>query len=452
MPRTTRTSAKTAGLEPEGVQRRQQDVVFRRITPRETKKAADLTDEQIQDHQKKLRQLQRLLSGLETDSPDFFFKGNVTGESLLNTMTVDPIYEFTVKVAKELAPLIKKDGKAIIDAEPIITKWLEAPRSFPSAWYYMKMRAKVLNQLAQDKQGKARIYALGQLELGKSKMAKRIPAETTPDDTAEEDTVAEDTTPDEMATSNEAVPAQHPGTAPPQPASKPWWDEGEFIPSESGLDDDFLSGEGKAQFSQSNRQHDLYSPPIPSFERRQSEVEPFLVGVTEAVPPTNMFTWNSSRDIEATIPEPKPTYHLKEGFTTSRKKHHDGFGEPPAVFNRQLQDRFEPREHGTPLCLGSSSFANTDMHQSTRPLRVPPKRNESLSHTSPPKSIRSPVLEDSRNSTPVEGLASGASGTTDRKAKRRVVGEWYKWWLQRHREKYGASSRQSGYKPLSEDS
>ncbi|RSL40751.1 hypothetical protein BHE90_017196 [Fusarium euwallaceae] len=63
MPRTTRTSAEALGLEPEGVQRRHQDVVVRKTTSRETKQAADLTDGRIQEYQQKLRQLQRLLSG-----------------------------------------------------------------------------------------------------------------------------------------------------------------------------------------------------------------------------------------------------------------------------------------------------------------------------------------------------------------------------------------------------
>ncbi|RSL84261.1 hypothetical protein CEP52_016481, partial [Fusarium oligoseptatum] len=423
MPRTTRTSAEALGLEPEGVQRRHQDVVVRKTTPREAKEAADLTDGRIQEYQQKLRQLQRLLSGLEANSPDFDFKHN------------------------ELAPLIKKDGKPIIDAEPIITKWLEVPRSFSTTWTYMKTRAIELNQLAQDKQGKARIDALGQLELGKSKAAKRIPTETMPVDTAA----------DETTTSNEAVLGQHSENAPPQPASQTWWDDSEFVASELDLDDDFsLGGEGHALFSQSNLQHDLHSPPIPCFERCESEVEPRRVGgwkpVTEAVPPTNMFTWNSARDIEATIPDPKPTSHLKEGIAISRENHRDDLGELSAVLNRQLRDGFEPREHETPPCLGSSAFANGDMGQSPRPLRVSPESNGYLSHTSPPTSIQSPVLEDSPNPTPVGGPASGASGTTDRREKRRLVGEWYQWWLQRHREKYGAGSRQSGYKPLSEDS
>ncbi|KAM0415775.1 hypothetical protein ACHAPT_013280 [Fusarium lateritium] len=31
--------------------------------------------------------------------------------------------------------------------------------------------------------------------------------------------------------------------------------------------------------------------------------------------------------------------------------------------------------------------------------------------------------------------------------KRQGASEWYKWWVQRHREKYGSGSRRSGYKP-----
>ncbi|KAL2669860.1 hypothetical protein Neosp_015157 [[Neocosmospora] mangrovei] len=378
MPRTTRTSAKARGLEPEGVQRRKQDVVVRKMTPSETKKAADLTDRRIQEYQQKLRQLQRLLSGLETNSPDFDFKGNVTRESLLNIMTRDTSYDFTINVAKELAPLIKEDGKPIIDPEPIITKWLEAP---PKLLYNLE-----LNQLAQDKQGKARIDALGQLELREEKPAKRKPTETTPVDTTadETETTPVNITADETATPNEAVIGQHSENAPPQPASRTWWDNDESV-----------------------------------------AVEPRRVGGSEAVSATNMFRWNSAGDIEATIPEAKPTSHLKEGLMTSRKTHRDGLGELSPILSRQLRDGFEPRQHETPPCVGSSAFAKGDMDQSAKPLSVPPESNGYRSHTSPPTSIQPPVLEDSRNPTPVEGPASGASETTDLREKRRLVVSQY---------------------------
>lgn len=78
------------------------------MTPSETKKAVDLTDGQIQEHQQNLRQFQRLLSGLEANSPDFVLERDVTRESLFDIIIRDARYEFTVNAAKELAPLIKK--------------------------------------------------------------------------------------------------------------------------------------------------------------------------------------------------------------------------------------------------------------------------------------------------------------------------------------------------------
>lgn len=151
--------------------------------------------------------------------------------------------------------------------------------------------------------------------------------------------------------------------------------------------------------------------------------------------------------------DPKPTLHWKEGFAPSRKNHRVGLGEPSAVLNRRHRDRFELKELQTPPRLGSSAFANADVGQSISPFRVSPESNGYLSHTSPPMRIQSPVLEDFQDLAPMEGpSASGAIGTADRREKRRFVGEWYQWWLQRHREKCAAGSRQSGYKPLGEDS
>lgn len=108
----------------------------------------------------------------------------------------------------------------------------------------MMKRVMELNQLAQDKEGKARIDALRQLKVSELESAKNMPTETTPDDTAADETVEGEAIADKMATSNEVVPGQYSETAPPRPASQIWWDDREFNASGLDLNDNSFAGKG----------------------------------------------------------------------------------------------------------------------------------------------------------------------------------------------------------------
>jgi len=456
MPRTTRTSAKAAGLEMDPIESRQQDVAVRKMTPSEIKKAAGLTDAQIQENQKKLRQFQRLLSGLETESPDFVFKGKVTREFLLNIIKRDPCGDFVVDTARNLAPLTRKDGKQIIDTETINTNWLQYPRSFLASWTYMVKRADELDRLAKDKEGKARIDALSQTRVGDATRVKKRSRETTLDD----------------KTADETVMDQAIVTAPQQPAGQAWRDHGELSKTGSDLVER-SGGEEPTVFPQSNLQHDSFDPPTSPFQTWEPEAEPRRLSAweagTEAVPSTSKLIWNSSRDIEATMPSPKLPFHWKDDFAPSRSNRREGLREPSTSSGDRHQGSLHRREPPN-LLVHSSTFANRGMGEPANLFAASPESNGYLTYKSPPKRAQFPIPEEPQHSTsvekpqarvdsflrqgsqdltPIEGPpACGAVGTLARREKRRFTGEWYQWWLQRHRETYGSGSRRSGFRPL----
>lgn len=375
----------------------------------------------------KLRQFLRLWNCLQDEDSELRLGGDVTREKLLGTIINDVQHKIIVGIAKEVAPLTDAKGEEIIDKVPILENWLNLPNSFPASWRFIKKRALMLKKTA-DKAKEDSVKAMLQQVDGDAVRqddtfgAKIQALPPPPTDEPSQRTLRQP---------RMTVMPKRPREAPtPALSTEP----SPFVGTTSSPPATDKMHETDAGVTATPATCSLF--PWTTHKRTNSGPVSFGLGVATSsstkgpdVLTTDPLSFHFDRPITDFL-EIEPSDRPKDGATpTTSLKKPDRRARSSARHDRMLRTISESDSDSRPSFwtpIGSE------------PSDTPPGCSAGDANADGP-SAASPIA-----ATPAPN-AFKASKTAQE--KRKEAGEWYMWWVQRHRERYGSGSKVSGYKP-----